>query len=440
MMGRSLFKIVNKRLFHSVDVSLDVARSLQVDADRENFRKFSEQDQEAFQKVWLAVEDLYRTGMYPAIAFCLRKSNQIVYHRSLGFSDTGDDNSANATSRLMTVSTPVCYFSASKAVTAILLHKMAEEGAINLLHPVAKYIPEFGVFGKDKISIYQMLSHCGGFPVVEQSPGVKALIDRQQALDAIYATPSQSPNGRVQAYHPVTTGFIADELVRRVLGISINDYLDEVIRTPLNMQYFRYGLDEPFHCKAAKNYVTGSRPPKLLGRFLEKSFGLSIDEAVRLSNTQAFMSAVIPAGNMYGTAEEMSRFYQMLLNGGQYNGKQVLQKETIDIALKEASPVRLDRSLYLPMRFSAGFMLGSAPLGLYGLNSENAFGHLGFSNILCWADPDRDISVSMITTGKPLMGSHVVALPRFIHRVASLPKQSTIKTITTTDKSIQLSD
>ncbi|MCY4044409.1 MAG: serine hydrolase [Cellvibrionales bacterium] len=423
MIARSLFKTVNKRLFHSVDIA-DVENVLQIDTEKEGIDSYSTTAQAAFQAVWASVLALYQTGMYPAIGFCLRQSGRIVFHRTLGCRETSD---APQTSQLMTINTPLCYFSASKAVTAILLHKLAEQGAINLLHPVAKYIPEFGAYNKEKISIYQMLSHCGGFPVVENSPGVNGLVDREKALDAIYATPSQSPNGRVQAYHPVTTGFIADELIRRVLGISINAYVDDVIRSPMEMTYFRYGLDNQYHTQAAKNYVTGSRPPKLLGRFLEKSFGLSIDEAVRLSNTDAFMTAVIPAGNMYGTAEEMSRFYQMLLNGGVYKGKQILSKDTIDIALRESSPVRLDRSLYLPMRFSSGFMLGSKPLGLYGMDAENAFGHLGFSNILCWADPDRDLSVALLTTGKPLMGSHVLALPRFIHRVASLPKNAELK-------------
>ena len=49
-------------------------------------------------------------------------------------------------------------------------------------------------------------------------------------------------------------------------------------------------------------------------------------------------------------------------------------------------------------------------MGLYGRNTPYAFGHLGFSNILCWADPQRDISVAVLNNGKPVIGSHMFSL------------------------------
>ena len=60
--------------------------------------------------------------------------------------------------------------------------------------------------------------------------------------------------------------------------------------------------------------------------------------------------------------------------------------------------VNIDRTLLIPMRYALGPMLGSNPVGLFGPMTGQAFGHLGFSNILCWADPERDISV-LLTTG-----------------------------------------
>ena len=60
----------------------------------------------------------------------------------------------------------------------------------------------------------------------------------------------------------------------------------------------------------------------------------------------------------------------------------------------------------VPIRTSEGFMLGDEPFGMYGPHTREAFGHLGFISIFCWADPARDISVALLTTGKPIVALH----------------------------------
>jgi CubicO group peptidase (beta-lactamase class C family) len=63
-------------------------------------------------------------------------------------------------------------------------------------------------------------------------------------------------------------------------------------------------------------------------------------------------------------------------------------------------------------------MLGGNPVGLFGPMTGHAFGHLGFSNIFCWADPERDISVSLLTSGKPIVGPHLPALARLLASIS----------------------
>ncbi len=55
------------------------------------------------------------------------------------------------------------------------------------------------------------------------------------------------------------------------------------------------------------------------------------------------------------------------------------------------------------MRHSAGFMLGADAMSLFGPDTDKAFGHLGFTNVFGWADPERDLSVGLITSGKPIL-------------------------------------
>ena len=73
----------------------------------------------------------------------------------------------------------------------------------------------------------------------------------------------------------------------------------------------------------------------------------------------------------------------------------------------------------LPLRYSAGMMLGASPFGMYGPDTARAYGHLGFANIFGWADPERATSVALLTTGKLLVGLHA---PWLVALLASLSR------------------
>jgi CubicO group peptidase (beta-lactamase class C family) len=129
------------------------------------------------------------------------------------------------------------------------------------------------------------------------------------------------------------------------------------------------------------------------------------------------MQVIIPAANLVATADEMALFYQLLLNGGELGGRRIFKIETVRRAVAPVAKMWFDGTMVVPMRYSAGLMLGAAPIGMWGPYSESAFGHVGFMNILCWADPARDISVSLQTTGKTLIGPHLGPLARFLFTV-----------------------
>ena len=151
-------------------------------------------------------------------------------------------------------------------------------GALNLLHPVAHYIPEFGVAGKDKITIYQMLSHRSGFHVVKDASQLAQGLDREAILQAIYQTPCRSPEGREQAYHAVSTGFVVDELIRRVVGKDINRFLKTTFSNPMNMRYFQYGLPEKDRDQVAHNYITGMDNPRIVKKVLRAPLKIHISQ------------------------------------------------------------------------------------------------------------------------------------------------------------------
>ena len=375
----------------------------------------------AVESVWEGVRGLYRSGAYPAITFCLRRRGRIVLNRSLGHAyGRGPDEPPETRARLAEPDTPMCLFSASKAVTAILVHKLAEEGGIDLDARVSRYLPEFTGAGKQRTTIAQVLSHRGGFPMFDidrRRAGPETLADWDECLRLICAAPAETGRRRM-AYHAITGGFILGELIRRVTGAPLTEYLDTRLRRPLGMRYFTFGLDGRSRSRVARNYAAGQPVRFPLSVVARRALTVGFEEVVDISNRDLFMDAVVPAGNLYCTAEELSRFYQMLADDGVYAGRRILQPATIRRATRPANRLRYDHTLRIPMRYSEGLMLGANPVGLYGPMTGRAYGHLGFMNILGWADPAREVSAGLLVSGKAILGGHLIALGRLLATIS----------------------
>src|SRR5262245_1047152 len=83
--------------------------------------------QAAVDRIWRAVQDLYRTGAYPAVQVCIRRHGAVILHRALGHaSGNAPDDPPGAPKRPIGVDTPFCLYSASKGVTAMVVHKLDE--------------------------------------------------------------------------------------------------------------------------------------------------------------------------------------------------------------------------------------------------------------------------------------------------------------------------
>jgi len=413
---KKTYKAVERKVFHGMVVPEDLPSLTKIDPAESKDNQRSGIPQDVVEGIWAAAEDVFRSGMHPYVSVCLRRHGEMVLNRTLGYVAGAMGECEPVVADLQT---PVCLFSSSKAITAMLIHKLAEDGDIDLLTPVSYYIPAFAAGGKANITVHDVLSHRAGVPGIAPDVPREVLYDPDEALRHICEMETLHSDGRVSAYHAVTGGFVLAELVKVTTGMDIQQYLDKVFRKPLGMKYFTYGIDKKLHARVARHYQTGLTNPKPIENILTNVLGASVPEATELSNSPEFMSAVIPSGNIYATAEEACRFFQMMLDRGQWQGKQVLSPLSVLRGIREVGGARLDQSLKLPMRYSAGMMLGGNPMGLYGRKTHHAFGHLGFSNILCWADPQRDMSAAIVTTGKPVIGSHLPPLLKLIDRVSS---------------------
>jgi CubicO group peptidase (beta-lactamase class C family) len=369
------------------------------------------------ERIWRAAERLFRSGVYPALTLCVQREGKVVLDRALGWASGGGPGERGERV-LARPDTPFCTFSASKAVTATVIHLLAERGVVHLDDRVTDYVPEFAGGGRDSITIAQVLSHRAGIPQVPRDMfDLERLADPESIVEAIPKLRSLHRPGAAVAYHTVSGGFVLGEIVRRATGNDIRAVLHKELLEPLGFRWMNYGVAPEDVPRVGRSYATGPKLVPPVSTFATRALGLPWDELVELCNDPRFLTGIVPAGNVVATAYEMARFMDLLRRGGTLDGVTVLQPRTIRRALVETSYHQLDRTLGFPLRYSYGFMLGAKTLSLYGPDTDEAFGHLGFMNVIMYADPRREVSVGLITSGKTAVGPHLPLLWALVRRI-----------------------
>jgi CubicO group peptidase (beta-lactamase class C family) len=251
----------------------------------------------------------------------------------------------------------------------------------------------------------------------------EVLWDEEQTWELLCDAEPIMTDGSKLAYHAITGGFVLERVVRKVTGADINALIDAKIRQPMGMKYFTYGIEREHLDDLAMTYATGPRPGPLLAAFIKRALGAGMDKLESVCNDPRFQDAIIPAGNLAGSANEASSFFQMMLDGGKFGRRRICSAETIARATQEFGSRTLDRTLMMPMRYSAGLMLGDEPFGIWGPNSRHAFGHAGLINKFVWADPQREMAAAILTSGIPLIAHHLPPLVNTIRSIGNLVPQ-----------------
>ncbi len=382
-------------------------------------------DEHTVRRIWAAAKSLFRAGVHPALQLCVRRHGEVVLDRAIGHvRGNGPDDPRDAPKDPATPGTPFCVFSTSKAITAMVIHLLHERGQLDIADRVADYIPEYAVHGKDRTTIAHVLAHRAGVPTLPRHIlEIENVANRELIIEAIAGAKPFVKPGTLLAYHAISGGFILGEIVHRVTGQTIRDVLAEAILDPLGFRWTNYGVAAEDVDKVAVNYATGPRLLPPLSNLSTRVLSRPIDQVVEISNDPRFMTALVPAGNLMTTANELSRFFEIFRVGGTLDGVQVMKPETIRRALTEQSRLEFDLSLVFPTRFSYGLMLGADMLSLYGRDTDLAFGHLGFINIMGWADPERGISVAMLNSGKAIVYPEIARFYGVMQTISSsIPK------------------
>jgi CubicO group peptidase (beta-lactamase class C family) len=414
-------KRLRKRLFQLSDIPGDLDSVTTIDRRGETDPRDVGMRPADVDAIWSQVRRLYRSGVHPGISISIRRQGKLLLSRGIGHASGNGPRDSRDTDKVpMRPDTPVCLYSTSKGVTALLMHMLAEEGLINVMDPVAFYAPEFARNGKANITIHQILAHRGGIPGLPSDVSLETMWDEDATWELLCDAEPIITDGSKLAYHAITGGFVLERVVRQVTGDTMNAYIDRKVRQPMGMKYFTYGIEPEHLADLAPTYASGPRPGPLLRAFLKRALGVpDIETLATLCNDPRFQEAIIPAGNLVGTAEESCRFFQMMLNGGKWGRRRICAPATIARAVQEFGTRTVDQTLGIPMRYSAGLMLGDQPFGVWGPDSPQAFGHLGLVNKFAWADPERDLSAAILTTGLPLLSPHVVPLFNLVRTIGN---------------------
>ena len=364
-------------------------------------------DAAAVERIWSAVRHWYTAGMQPAIQLCLRYDGQAVLNRAIGHAwGNGPADPADAEQVPVTTTTPFCGYSAAKAVSTTVVHMLVERGAFRLDDRVCDYLPGYTSHGKHRTTIRHVMTHSAGVPFATgPRPDLRRMNDSEYAREQLAELKPIHRPGLVHIYHGLTWGPLIREIVSAATGRSIREILATEILDPLGFRWTNYGVSEADVPLVAPSHVTGKPLPAPAAAALRIALGGSMQQIIPFSNTRAFLTSVVPSSSTVSTADELSRFAELLRRGGDLDGVRVMRPETLAAATTECRRLRPDVATGLaPIRWGTGYMLGSKRFGPFGRNAPEAFGHTGLTNVVIWADPQRRLAAGIVASGKP--GGH----------------------------------
>ncbi|MGV9503338.1 serine hydrolase domain-containing protein [Streptomyces sp. NPDC003642] len=221
--------------------------------------------------------------------------------------------------------------SCTKGMTATCVHLLAQRGEVDYDAPVATYWPDFASGGKERITVADVLAHRSGLAAFDPDAPIAAddLTDWHKTVGALARTEPLWEPGTAFAYHAVTFGHLAGEIVRRVDGRSLGQFLADEVAAPLGLDLW-IGLPEHEEHRVVPQTDAGSAvDPDLFLRLLADA---GFDTGSRLIrgyvaaaaqaangaalNRREMHAAQIPAGNGIANARSLARMYAALIGLG----------------------------------------------------------------------------------------------------------------------------
>lgn len=310
-----------------------------------------------------------------------------------------------------TAETPVLVWSATKGPAAVaLLHALERQGE-TLETPVRAIWPEFAQEGKGGVTLGDLLGHRAGLAALDAP--VSAL-DHAAVASALAAQVPNWPPGEAHGYHPRTFGFLLDEVMRRLEGVTLGNYWQQWFATPLGLDFW-IGLPPEQAVRISPVYAAkipaGGGPPsdgedtaffaKMAepGSLTARAFGSPQGaQGVAAMNTPEVRATGLPGFGGIGTARALARFYALVAEGGALDGLRLFERKPW---YDREAVTREDLVLIRPTAFEAGLMRD--PVGPDGRKlrqlfgpSLTALGQPGAGGSHAFADPQNRLSFAYV--------------------------------------------
>ncbi|WP_200896867.1 serine hydrolase domain-containing protein [Devosia soli] len=139
------------------------------------------------------------------------------------------------TSRAWDQNTPSVIFSCTKGLVSILAARLVGEGRLDYEAPVSRYWPEFAAAGKGAVTVGDALAHRAGLSAPRLDLTEDEIVDWDRMAAVLAEQEPLWPLGSGYAYHALTHGWVAGEIIRRVTGQSVGQYFADLITSPLGV-------------------------------------------------------------------------------------------------------------------------------------------------------------------------------------------------------------
>jgi CubicO group peptidase (beta-lactamase class C family) len=294
--------------------------------------------------------------------------------------------------------TITCIWSSSKTVCALAALVCIDRGLLDPYEKVSKYWPEFAQNGKDNVEVRHVLSHASGLSGWQESITTEDMCDLEKSTKLLEEQAPWWEPGQGTGYHAFTMGHLVGELVRRVTGKPLKQFIEEELAQPLGAD-FQLGAKESDWPR-----ITDVIPPPLPkpedpipedfmnpNSIMFKTFAINPGLDANIANTPLWKNAAIPVGNGYSNARALVRLLSVL----SLQNPAFLSKKTIEHVFTEQQH-GTDRCIAAPIRLGLGFAL-PAPDSLMDNLPEGriaSWGGWGGSQVI--ADVDRKMTISYV--------------------------------------------
>jgi uncharacterized protein YbbC (DUF1343 family)/CubicO group peptidase (beta-lactamase class C family) len=319
------------------------------------------------------VEDAIRTGKCPGAVVVIGHQGRVIYRKAFGHRALVPEELP------MTVDTIFDLASLTKVVaTTTAVMQLVEQGKIILSAPVSDYWPEFKDNGKQAISVRELMTHYSGLPPdLDLKPDWSGY---ETAMKMIVDAKPIAPPGTRFLYSDINFETLG-ELVRRVSGEPLDVYCDGHIFKPLGMKETRFKPPATWrHRIAPTQYQYGDKGKMLWGEVHDP--------------TSYNMGGVAGHAGLFSTADDLTIFAQMLLNGGSYKGVRILSSLTVEKMTTPQNPP--DKMVVRGLGWDLDSPFASNRGELFEVGS---FGHTGFTGTDIWIDPVSKTYLILLANG-----------------------------------------